>query len=286
MSYLYYWAPGTGNATASTGEGSIAVPLADDHYFRLGAYVAHEPSAASIGDQGIFFYTSGKYSLKSTSALHQAVDGPVTRVVETGDLTYTNEDGNLSITVSEGGVKIAAEEAVHISSSQETSGDETTITIDAGDEDVYFRQGKYYKVMTNYEQKIVEAHNHKTNIGLLIATHIGAGLTTSLTCELTFSLFSISTTAVEVSVKGIAFSYEADKNTLALGSTESITLIEGKKVLVDEEFCWIKNETKRFRFTKGIAQALIDESCVRSMLAGGMTEKEIIAHFKEYDIVV
>lgn len=287
MSHLYYWAPGVGNATASTGGDSIAVALADDHYFRLGAYVpTQEPSGANIGGQGIYFYTSGKYSLKSTAALHQAVAGPVTRVVQTEDLTYTNEDGNLSITVSEGAVKIAAEGAVHISSAQETSDDSTTITIDAGDKDVYFRQGKYYKLMTNYEEKIVEAFNHKTNIGLLITTHIGAGVTASLTCELTYSTFSISTTAMEVSVKGIALSYESDKSTLALASTESTTLIEGKKVVVDEEFCWIKNETKRFRFTKGISQALVDESCVRAMLNHGMDEKEIIADFKTYGIVI
>ena len=282
MPHIQYWSPGAGSTQTSLGN--------DDHYLRLGSYVGtQEPADANVAEggvaQGIYFYTSGKYSLKSTLALHQMVDGPVTRTVKTGDLTYTNADGSLSITATEGGVRMTAEKKISISSAQETSDDATTITVDAGGDDVYYQQGKYEKTVTDYEEKIVKAHNHKTNIGLLINAHSGAGVTTSVSLELTYSTASVGVTGLEVSAKGVSLSYETLKNTFAPLATVSFTLVEGKKVFLDQEFCVVKNETRVFRFTQGIAQAMIDESCVRSMLAT-MDEKAIIAEFKKYNIVI
>ena len=284
MPHIQYWSPGAGSTHTSLGN--------DDHYLRLGAYVGtQEPADANIAEgdvaQGIYFYTSGKYSLKATLAMHQAVDGPVIRTVKTGDLSHTNNDGSLSITATEGGVTMTAEKKISISSSQDTGDDAaaTTITIDAGSNNVYFQQGKYEKTVTDYEEKIVKAYNHKTNIGLLINAHSGAGVTTSVSLELTYSTASVGVTGLEVSTKGIALSYETLKNTFVPLATVSFTLVEGKKVFLDQEFCVVKNETRVFRFTQGIAQALIDESCVRSMLAT-MDEKAIIAEFKKYNIVI
>ena len=282
MAHFFYWSPGDESSNQSLGK--------DDHYLRLGEYIPmQEPASANISKdgaaQGIFFYTSGKYSLKATLAMHQSVDGPVTRTVQTGDFTYTNEDGNMAITAAKGGVTIHAEGSIHLSAKQETSDDTTTITVNAGKKDIYYIQGKYEKSVDVYEEKMVEAHNHKTNIGLLINAHAGLGLTTSITCEMTYSSFSVGFTASEISVKGIAMSWEANKNSMIMATSLTYCLVEGKKVFLDEEFCVIKNETRVFRFTQGIAQARKNLAEVRTYLSVGLTEAQIIAAMKRYDVV-
>jgi hypothetical protein len=251
---IFYWSPGA--ATAPTALGS------DDHYFRLGAYVpSQEPSAAGVGGEGIFFYTSGKYTLKSTAGLHARVNGPVTRTVQTGDWTYTNdgvmaaaEPAALSVTATEGAVTMTAKESISISSAMETSDATTSIEVEAGESgteyDVYYQQGEYYKFMTEYEEKMVKAHAHKTNIGLLINNHAGVGTTTSLTFELSFTTLALDFTGMDVAVTGIAINLESNKGNIAW-RTMSFTLIEGKKVFLDEEFCGVKNETKMVRFKQG-----------------------------------
>jgi hypothetical protein len=282
MAHFFYWSPGEESSNQSLGS--------DDHYLRLGEYIPmQEPVSANISEggaaQGIFFYTSGKYALKATLAMHQSVDGPVNRTVQTGDFTYTNEDGDLSITTAKGGVKINAEESIHLSAKQETTDDATTITVNAGKKDVYYIQGKYEKTVDYYEEKMVEAHNHKTNIGLLINTHAGVGMTTSVTCEMTYSSFSVGFTAREISVKGIALSWETSKNSMIMASSLTYCLIEGKKVFLDEEFCVIKNETRLFRFTQGISKARQNQVEVRNLLAAGLTEAQIVTAMKRYDVV-
>jgi hypothetical protein len=277
MGSIYYWSPGSASGQTILG--------ADDHYLRLGEYIAaQEPSEAGDGGQGIFFYTSGKYSLKSTGALHLAVDGPVVRTVETGDLTYTNADGDLSITATEGGIKVTAKESIHITSLQD--GDGTTITVDAGDNDVYYQQGKYQKQVTTFESKTTRAHNHKTNIGVLVNTHVGVATTTSVTLELTYSSLSVGIAGAEIAFKGIALSWESTKRSLVPISTVSFTWIEGKTVFVDEEFCVFKNEFRWFRFTNGIGKFFEDVSCIEAMLEADMDENAIIAEFKSFDIVI
>jgi hypothetical protein len=281
MSHLYYWSPGA--ATAPTKLGN------DDHYFRLGEYIkTQEPASADIAEgglaEGIFFYTSGKYSLKATQAMHQEVDGPVVRTVETGDLTYTNEDGDLAITVEEGGVTMTAEGSIEITAKQKTS-TATTIEIYAGSNDVYYIQGQYLKEVTVFQSKLIRAHNHKTNIGLLISTHGGVGATSSLSCEITYSSFSVGFTAVEVSAKGIAMSFETNKNSMTMFRADTYSLIDGKKVFLDEEFCVFKNETRAFRFTQGIAKARKNMSEIKFYVALGMTDAEIVTHLKGYDLV-
>jgi hypothetical protein len=253
---IFYWSPG--GATAPTALG------ADDHYFRLGAYVpSQEPSAAGVGGEGIFFYTSGKYTLKSTAGLHAAVNGPVTRTVETGDWTYTNDGAtasggtplaNFSITAEEGAVKMTAKDSISIASSMETTDDSTSIAVEAGatgtEKDVYYQQGEYFKFMKEYEEKLVNAHAHKSNIGLLINNHLGVGTTTSLTFELSYTSLALDFTGMDVSVTGLAINIESNKGNIAW-RTMSFTLIEGKKIFLDEEFCGVKNETKWVRFKQG-----------------------------------
>ena len=246
--HIFYWSPGAATQPSSLGT--------DDHYFRLGVYVGgQEPGEANVGAEGIYFYTSGKYSLKSTDALHMEVVGPVTRTVETGDWTYSS--GDLSITATEGAVTMTAKENIDVNSDMTTVGsdDTTSITISGGatgkEYDVYLQQAVYVSTTTEYEEKIVNAHAHKTNIGILLNTHAGAAITNSFTFELSFSSFGLSIVLAEIVTTGVAINIENIKQGEAIG-TMSFTFYEGKKILVDEEYCGYKNEFKNFRLVNGL----------------------------------
>ena len=253
MSQLYYWSPGAGSGQTSLG--------GDDHYFRLGAYDgAHEPSEADVKEagtaQGIYFYTSGKYSLKTTGALHQAVEGPVTRTVQTGNLTYTNDGGDLSITLTEGAVTMTAKSDISITSAMNST-TATSIKVDAGtDHDIYYQQALYVKSTKHYEEKMVKGNEHKTNIGFLINAHGGVGYTTSMGLELSYSSFSFGFNLLELSTKGVSFNDEHFKKSFVPLATVSFTVIEGKTVAIDEEYCVLKNETKWFRFSSSFCYGM------------------------------
>lgn len=251
MSDIYYWSPGD-----SSNQGTLGT---DDHYLRLGAYqVVVEPKEAGIEangvPQGIFFYTSGKYSLRSTAALHIAVDGPVQRTVKTGNMDYTNLHGNLEIVAEEGGIEITAEEAITITAN-ETTQSVTTIEIESGDNDIYYIQGKYNKTVDHYQEKMVEANNHKTVIGLTITTQSGLSLTHSDTFELGYTSFSFGLTLIEIAAKGISATLELNKNSFTAITAVSFLLLDSKADILDEEFCYIKNEVKSVRFVTGILKS-------------------------------
>jgi hypothetical protein len=252
MSDIHYWSPGDASNGATLGS--------DDHYLRLGGYVAAaEPGAANIAvdgvAQGIFFYTSGKYSLKSTEAAHIAVSGPVDRTVKSGDLAYANERGNLSITTAKGGIEITASGTIHIAAKQVTTDDSKSITIDAGKHDIYFIQGKYTKETSKDQDKIVEAHNHKTNIGVLISSQLGPSDSHSETFEMGYTTLSTGFTVAECSAKGLTFGFENNKSSLTLVGALGVLLLDSKKVFLDEEFSCVKNEKLSFKIEDGLAGA-------------------------------
>ncbi|POF33773.1 hypothetical protein [Roseibium marinum] len=271
MSYVFYWAPGNSDNYFHQG-----------HYLRLGAFEGQwEPDSVNIEDgsgnaQGIYFHTAGQYTQKATGCYYQAVNGPVKRTIESEDYTYTNTGGDYDATT-QGGVKIRARNSVSVSSSEVTPDDEThtSIKIDAGDKDVYYKQGKYNKETTTYKKKIVKAHSHKTNIGPVVKTHGGTGVHTYVSFELGYKTMSVGIKVSEVSFKGLSLSMGGTKNGMTLYTSVGFYVIDSKKVWLDEEFSCVKNEVKTFRFTGGIAQAWKYLGAVRSEIASGTSAKNI-----------
>src|SRR5262249_2407533 len=116
--------------------------------------------------------------------------------------------------------------------------------------------------------------------------HAGAGATASLSCELTYSSYSLSFTAAEISVKGIALSWETTKNSTIVLRSDTYSLIEGKKVFLDEEFACVKYEVKKFRFTVGIARAWKNITLVKQLMALKCDENTIKAIFEGSEVVL
>lgn len=230
-----------------------------NYYLRLGAYDSStEPAEANIAHggyaEGIFFYTSGIYSLRATKSWFQTVGGQVQRTIQSGNLEYVNEGGSLSITTTEGAVGITASGTIEIQSSQDTTGHDgnVTIKIDAGDYDVYFTQYTYYKE-TDYDEKTILGYNHKTNVGAYSTTCAGPYITTSIALDLAYSSFSLYATGVEVSSKVYGRSLDALKYSLTQLLSLSVSATERKSVTIDSELSYLKFENIGWKTEDGMA---------------------------------
>lgn len=276
-SNIVHWSPEPATQPTQLGAG--------EHYLRLGAYVpVVEPADADISygghAQGIFFYTSGIFSLKATKDWHQTVNGPVKRTIKTKDFEYTNETGDVSITVSSGKVDITAKEDIVFESAQSTPNDtDNTITIEANSNNVYFIQGKYEKV-TDKDHKIITGANHKTNIGVYLTTCSGANTTVSAAVDLSYSTFSVFTTGMEITAKGLALGLEQTKNTLTFTFAFTLSYLEAKKVYLDEELAWVKNETRAFRYVGTLSDFRSNQALLQQIVDNKADFKAAEAHFK------
>ena len=252
MTNLYYWAKDNNSGTTIETE---------DHYLRLGVYnanlgeddIADKENDDSVAE-GIFFYTNGKYSLKSTNAFYFDITGPVDRTIKNGGYTYTNDGGDFTVDANKGGIKIHARKSVTLKGYlTDTNEKETGFLIDAGNNNIEYEQKQYFKETKDKKEKFVKGSYHKTNYGYVGKVHLGSGIKTYATFAFGYSGLSVGVKTGENSNKGAALSVYAYKAGCVPISKIGCYFVDAKKTVLDEEFCMFKNETKIFKFENGLA---------------------------------
>jgi len=253
MANVVYW--------ANSGNGDSLSDLDDTHYLRLGTYDAGngEPEAAEkkLNDvaEGVFFYTTNVFSMKSTDAYHQEVSGPVKRKIESGSYTYENSGGDFSVDTAEGGISLKASKKVSIVSTE--NNDDTSnpsIHIDAGSSrDIFITCNHYYKETDERKTKTVKADYYKSNLVIVVKTALSVALSTTSVMAIGYKSGSVGVRLGENSNKAVGVSFYGSKSTLVPTNKIGIYFIDKKKTVLDEEYCFFKNETKLLKVDKGWA---------------------------------
>ncbi|MEM5581718.1 hypothetical protein WNZ15_04600 [Roseibium sp. AS2] len=247
MANLFYWSPagGTNNFT-------------DGHYLRLGTYESRwEPGSADIKDpagvaQGIYFYSDGKYTLKTTATgdVCQEIGTGVERTVKSGGYSYTNTTGNHTIAQKNGDVLIEAEGKVVLSSAHEGIAD-TSILIDAKSNDLYYQQAGYAKFVDTYKETTVKGYTHKTNIGVVLKFYLGGSVGTYSHIGLSIKTATFGIKEVTASATGVSLSMNGNSSTDVLGLKFGFTIFALQVVWLHEEYEFLKNELQVYkRITK------------------------------------
>lgn len=270
-------------------EADASSAKADGHYLRLGAYDATQEAAiTSDTDEGILIHTSGRWTLKVTGATHEEVNGKYDRTIKTGNYGYENTSGDLTIKAEKGGINVKAKNNVSVITTKDPGDvDVTVVTVQAkNDHDIYFDQHKRFSRRTVYQERMTEGYKHKTNLSLIIKMQGQMSISTYLS-------FGISYKSVTSAVNGFSVNMLAPavigvgkiSKKVVVFFTVGFTFIYYKKVLLDEEFCVVKNEKKIIRFSGSVAEAFSKIATIRKHMI--KKEEEVIkAHFEmmEMDI--
>jgi|GEM_PF-2884293 len=252
MANISYWGPDDNTQTT-------ADLSKNGHYLRLGTYDGSvEPGSANIKDsdgnaQGIYFWTTGKYTMKVAYNVYQEIAKDVTRTIQSGNYDYTNSTGTYDITLSDGGVHIESENKISIKSDHITSEKApgelyTSITFQANDHDLYFQQAGYAKYVDERKESTTEGITHKTNIGVVVKIYGAAGLQNYSSFGLSVCGGTIGAKVAEASTSGVSFALYGIKNSLVFMSKWGLTLVPSQIVWLHEEYCVFKNEFKFHRF--------------------------------------
>ncbi|WP_422374184.1 hypothetical protein [Roseibium sp.] len=247
MAYLYYWSPAGGTNT-----------FTDGHYLRLGTYESRwEPGSANIQDpsghaQGLYFYTDGKYTLKTanTGNAYEEIGTHVERTVKSGGYAYTNTTGNYTIEEKDGEVVIEAEGKIRLKSSHGDT-DSDSILIQAKNHDLYFQQAGYAKFVDTYKETTVNGFTHKTNIGIVFKLYAGANIGTYSHIGLSLKTFTVGVKEITCSATGVSLSLNGNTYKDVLGIKFGFTIFALQIVWLHEEYEYYKNELKVYeRITK------------------------------------
>lgn len=240
MAYFYYWSPASGTNYFN-----------DGHYLRLGTYESQwEPGSANIADsaghaEGIYFYTNGDYTLKSTSPGDAYIETgkDVSRTVKSGGYSYTNATGNTTITQNDGDVLIKAEGKIRLKSSHNGT-DSDSILIKAKDHDLYFQQAGYAKFVDTYKETTVKGFTHKTNIGIVFKFYLLCNLSNYSHIGLSYKTATFGIKEVSIGATGASLSLNGNTYKAVLGIKFGFTIFATQIVWLHEEYEYYKNELK------------------------------------------
>lgn len=249
MSYIYYWSPASGTNY-----------FTDGHYLRLGTYESRwEPYSVNIKDpagdaQGIYFYTDGKYTLKtaSTGDTYIETGKDVSRTVNSGGYSYTNTTGDTTIEQNDGDVLIKAEGKIRLKSFHGDT-DSDSILIQAKGHDLYYQQAGYAKFVDTYKETTVKGFTHKTNIGIVFKFYLLCNLGSYSHIGLSYKTATFGIKEISIGATGVSLSFNGNTYKSVLGIKFGFTIIASQIVWLHEEYEYYKNELKVFdRITKTV----------------------------------
>jgi len=257
MAYIYYWSPAGGTNY-----------FTDGHYLRLGTYESRwEPESANIADsagdaQGIYFYTNGKYTLKTTSSgeAYVEIGKDMKRTVKSGGYNYTNTTGDTTIEQNDGEVLIKAEGKIRLKSSHGDT-DSDSILINAKGQDLYYQQAGYAKFVDTYKETTVRGFTHKTNIGIVFKFYLLCNLGNYSNVGLSYKTATFGIKEISIGATGASLSFNGNAYKSVLGIKFGFTIFATQIVWLHEEYEYYKNELKVFdrkTVTVGFKSKIVD----------------------------
>ncbi|MHA7776835.1 hypothetical protein [Roseibium sp. M-1] len=249
MAHIFYWSSAGGTNYFN-----------DGHYLRLGTYESQwENDCANIKDgsgnaEGIYFYTDGKYTLKTTGGgnTYQEIGTGLERTVKNGNYSYTNTSGDTVIEQNNGKVLMEASGKIYITSARGDA-DSEAILIKAKGHDLYFQQAGYAKYVDVYKEDTITGKTHKTNIGIVVKLYAGANIGTYSNIGLSYKSATVGIKELSIGATGASLAIEGATNKDVLGLKFGFTIFATQIVWLHEEYEYYKNELKVYgRETKTV----------------------------------